>query len=84
MKDLRKQPDREKAMLLGLGLDGEDGHVRVTKGENFRLLGGSEDTHDRMIETTMRFNEKVRDRGKTLDQLEKQEFRDLMDEALDE
>lgn len=71
-------------MLLGLGLDGEDGHVRVTKGENFRLLGGSEDTHDRMIETTMRFNEKVRDRGKTLDQLEKQEFRDLMDEALDE
>ena len=34
-KDLR-------ARLLGLGLDCDDGHTRVTRGENYHLLGGSE------------------------------------------
>ena len=32
---------RKKAWLLGLGLDGKDGHTRITTGENFKLVGGS-------------------------------------------
>jgi len=74
---------RKKALLLGLGLDGQDGHVRITKGENFVLQGGSEETHERMTETTLRFNEKLTQRGKRLETVEHQEFLDLMNEAAD-
>ncbi|MEI8078033.1 MAG: hypothetical protein WCH61_00200 [bacterium] len=72
---------RKKALLLGLGLDGRDGHVRLTKGENFVLQGGSEETHERMTETTLRFNEKLTQRGKRLETVEPQEFLDLMHDA---
>lgn len=68
---------RKKAELLGLGLDNEDGHTRITKGENFRLVGGSQETHEVMQEKCIKFNEKLKDRGKKLEQLEKGEFLDI-------
>jgi len=70
-----------KAKLLGLGLDNEDGHVRVTRGENFHIVGGSEDTHESMQEKCVKFNEKLTSRGKELEELEKTEFMDLAAEC---
>jgi len=64
-------------MLLGLGLDNKDGHVRVTKGENFRLLGGSSQTHEIMQEKAIKFNEQLGKRHKTLDNIDEGEFRDI-------
>lgn len=69
--------EKPKAGLLGLGLDNEDGHVRLTRGENFHLLGGSEATHESMQEKCIKFNEKLQGRGKTLEELERKEFLDL-------
>ena len=75
-------PEAEKrAMLLGLGLDNADGHKRITKGDDFLLVGGSEETHERMTETVVKFNEKLARRGKDLRELSPEEFRDLMREA---
>lgn len=75
--------NREKnAMLLGVGLDNRDGHRRLTKGENFCLMGGSEETHDRMTETVIKFNEKLSRRGKALQELSREEFNDMMGEAM--
>lgn len=74
---------RGKALLLGVGLDAKDGHTRVTKGENFRLVGGSEETHERMTETAIKVNEKLRRKGKELDEVSGQEFVDLLGEALE-
>lgn len=73
VQDRRKR----KAGLLGMGLDNQDGHVRVTKGENFHLVGGSRETHESMQEKCIKFNEKLKDRGKKLEQLEKGEFLDI-------
>lgn len=70
-------------MLLGLGLDNQDGHKRLTKGDNFVMVGGSEETHERMTETAIKFNEKLAKRGKTLQDLSPEEFRDMMHEASD-
>jgi len=70
-----------KAMLLGVGLDNEDGHVRVTSGENFHLVGGSEQTHEAMQEKCITFNEKLTARGKQLEQLEHEELVDLAAEC---
>ncbi len=32
--------------LLGVGFDSEDGHVRITKGENYDVLMGSDESHE--------------------------------------
>jgi hypothetical protein len=74
--------DRMKqAMLLGMAFDNKDGHKRVTKGDNFFLAGGSEETHDRMTETVIKFNEKLSRKGKNLHDLSPDEFRDMMRDA---
>ena len=78
MSEQKKNPS---AMLLGLGLDNQDGHQRITRGDNFCLVGGSEETHDRMTETAGKFNEKLSKRGKSLQELSKDEFVDLIHEA---
>lgn len=44
-------------------------------------LSGSEETHDRMTETAVKFNEKLSKRGKSLHELSRDEFVDLMREA---
>jgi hypothetical protein len=43
----------KQAALLGLGLDGDDGHTRLTRGKNFVLYGGSDETHTSMQETAL-------------------------------
>jgi len=66
-----------KSLLLGLGFDNEDGHCRITRGDNFRLYGGSEDTHSLMQEKAIKFNEQLKRKGKTLDEISPVEFRDI-------
>ena len=68
-----------RKILLGLGLDNKDGHKRFTKGYNFYLVGGSEDTHNTMQEKAIKFNEQLKKRGKTLDSINKKEFYEISD-----
>ena len=68
-------------MLVGLGLDNDDGEVRVTRGENFHLLGGSEETHEAMQDKCIRFNERLQARGKQMAELARQEFLDIAAEC---
>lgn len=69
------------AKLLGLGLDNSDGEVRITRGKNFHLYGGSKDTHECMQEKCIKFNEKLDARGKRLEDLETSEFVDIASEC---
>ena len=69
------------AMLAGIGLDNDDGHKRLTKGDNFILVGGSEETHETMKETAIKFNEQLSRRGKHLEELSKDEFIDMLRNA---
>jgi len=78
---MSKDNNKEKKGLLGLGLDNSDGHTRVTRGDNFCLYGGSEETHGRMQEQCIKFNEKLDSAGKKLDDLEKEEFLDIAAEC---
>ncbi len=65
MKPTRKKP--KSAAMLGLGLDNEDGHTRITRGENFLLCGGSQETHEQMQETAIKVNEQLDRRGMKLE-----------------
>ncbi|MSR43663.1 MAG: hypothetical protein EXS19_06480 [Pedosphaera sp.] len=78
---MAKAPKKKtKAMILGLGLD-SDGHKRVTKGENFAMVGGSKETHEEMTEKAIKINEKLKDRGKQLEQVTREEFDDIAHEV---
>lgn len=66
-----------RKLLLGLGLDCKDGHVRVTKGKNFALIGGSKETHEVMQEKAIKLNERLDKKQKTLDELSEKEFCDI-------
>lgn len=72
-----KKKTVKKALLLGVGLDGKDGHTRVTTGKNFHLVGGSEDTHSEMQEKAVKFNEELDRRKKRLEDVEPKEFVDI-------
>jgi len=67
----------DNSYLLGLGFDCDDGHLRITKGKNFRLYGGSHKTHQLMQEKIIKFNEKLDKKGKNLDNISVQEFMDI-------
>ena len=71
----------KKSALLGLGLDNDDGHLRLTQGKNFHLIGGSQDTHDAMQEKCIKFNEKLDIKGKQLENLESREFLEMAEEC---
>jgi hypothetical protein len=62
-----------------LGLDNKDGHTRITTGENFKLVGGTEETHGTMQEKAVKMNEHLKKRGKTLDNVTPEEFHELAD-----
>jgi hypothetical protein len=68
--------------LLGVGLDGQDGHRRVTQGEDFLLVGGSTETHERMQDLVIRMDEKLKRDGKRFADLSRGEFEDLARETL--
>ena len=67
---------KPKTMIVGVGLD-TDGHKRITQGDNFALVGGTEDTHEEMTEKALKINEKLADRGKRLDDVSREEFDDI-------
>jgi len=71
---------KKKALMLGVGLD-NDGHKRVTTGPNFALVGGSKDTHEQMTEKAIKINEKLERKGKTLENVTRDEFDDIAHEV---
>jgi len=71
---------KSKAVMLGVGLD-SDGHKRITTGENFALVGGTQETHDLMTEKAIKINEKLKARGRRLENVSHEEFTDIAHEV---
>ena len=68
--------DVQRAHLLGFGLDNDDGHKRITQAEEFSIVGGSQDTHERMTETVIKTFEDIKNKGETLRTIEPQHLSD--------
>ncbi|HUA64734.1 MAG TPA: hypothetical protein VME24_02730 [Alphaproteobacteria bacterium] len=77
---MSKAKKKGKALMFGVGLD-SDGHKRVTTGDNFALVGGTEETHEAMTEKVIRINEKLKSRGKRLENITGDEFDDIAEEV---
>lgn len=76
----KRSPARraKSAALLGLGLDNDDGHKRITRGEKFVLVGGSAETHDRMTETTLKTFEELKRRDRALETVDPRELAEIV------
>lgn len=70
--------------LVGVGLDNEDGHKRITTGEKFALVGGSQETHERMTETVVKTFEELKRRDKHLETVNKRELAEILHKSTPE
>jgi len=73
---------REERVIIGCGLDG-DGHTRITTGDNFILQGGTKETHERMQEITVKINEKLCRKHKSIDEVSSREVVEIIKEAME-
>ena len=69
-----------KAALLGIGFDAEDGQTRITRGGNFVVYGGSEDTHAVMRETVIKVNEQLDSRCRRLEDVSASDLRKIFED----
>ena len=67
-----------KKHLIGVGLDCQDGHKRITQAEDFSIVGGSEETHNCMTETLCKTFEDLKSSGKNLNTVEVDHLQDLI------
>ncbi|MFL2847974.1 MAG: hypothetical protein ACJZ9B_03250 [Coraliomargaritaceae bacterium] len=78
MDNKKKTPSK----LLGLGLDNQDGHKRITEAERFSIVGGNEETHQTLTEVAIKTFETLDKKGKTLDTVKKEELNDIIHNSL--
>jgi len=78
MKKVIRRRKAKSAHLLGVGLDNEDGHKRLTSAEEFTIVGGSDETHGRMTETVIKTFEELKTRGKSLHVVEPKELAEII------
>ena len=78
---MKAQRHESPAHLIGLGLDNRDGHVRISRGENFHVFSGSSETHERMTAACIKLNERMVRQGRKLGELSRAEFVALLAEV---
>lgn len=78
---MRAVKKKTKAAILGLAVNDQDNHTRLTRGKNFVLCGGSEETHSRMQETVIKVNEHLDRKGTRLEDVSVPELRDIFQKA---
>jgi len=64
--------------LLGIGLDCDDGHKRITTSEDFSIFGGSDETHSKMSETFIKTSEQLLSKRKSIDEVSTEELAELL------
>ncbi len=78
------QNNTNRGHLFGLGLDNEDGHMRITQAEQFSILGGSKETHERLTMTFIKTFKSLEQNGKRLEQMKPHELDAIIKKASEE
>lgn len=68
---------RVQAKLIGLGLDGQGGPHRIITGRDFLMVGGSEETHEEMLETVLRLEVELERRGQELGEVPPEDLAEI-------
>jgi len=78
-----RPPKQPRSKVLGVAFDNADGHSRLTRGPDFLLAGGSQETHELMQEAVIKVNEKLGERGMRIGDASVEQLRDLFAETAD-
>ena len=63
-----------RAVVVGLGLDDDGGHVRYTRGDAFELIGGSESSHREMQTRALRIKDEISRLGISLESMTREQY----------
>lgn len=70
--------------VLGLGVNAEDGHTRISKGEHFQIYLGSDEAHETMLALCVKIERRLTKCGMKINDLNQEEFIELLKELGDE
>ena len=68
--------------LLGVGFDNDDNHVRITKGDNYDVFMGSEESHEYIQQLIQKIEDELKSRGISLDDLTPDEFSHIVESII--
>ena len=73
-------PEKKKKIirLLGIGYDEDDGHVRITKADQYDVLMGSEESHEHIQKLLLKIENELKARNLSLDEMSPDEFLKLV------
>jgi hypothetical protein len=77
-KKMSEEKQKKIIRLLGVGFDAEDGHVRITKGENYDVLMGSNESHEYIRQLIQKIEVELENRNISLNDLSPEEFTELV------
>lgn len=75
---MRTEKRKKIIRLLGVGYDAEDGHIRITQGENHDVLMGSEQTHEYLQQLIQKIENGLTEKGLSLEDLTPDEFSEFV------
>ncbi len=64
--------------LLGVGFDSDDGHVRITRGETYDVLMGSDESHEYIQKLIQKIEDALAAQQLSLDDLTPEEFAEFV------
>lgn len=73
---------KKAGRLVGVVVGPSDGHRRITNSEDFTVVGGSKEAHECGVENAVKFGEELSKRGKTVSELSRREFTEIVDKVL--
>jgi hypothetical protein len=75
---MREAGQKRIVGLLGVGFDREDGQIRITQADDYRVLMGSGETHEALQKICMQVEEKLKESGRPLSDYSPEEFMELV------
>jgi hypothetical protein len=80
----KKDKDKPQVVgLVGIGFDNNDDMKRITRSDEFLIVGGSEETHEKMQDVAIRFSESLGDNGKRLEEASIEEVVEYLQKAME-
>jgi hypothetical protein len=77
----KSNQEKQVVGFVGVGLDNDDEHRRLTENDYFLIVGGSEETHEQMQDLSIRFTQSLKKRGKQLPETSVEEVIELFHKA---
>jgi len=79
--DIKADPLARVTRMIGVGADNGDGHIRLTEGGQYRVVQGSEQSHEAMLAWCEGINQRLASMNKRMDELTTEEFMELARQA---